>query len=273
MKNIKLKTGNLIPVLGFGTYELKGEEGIDAIKTAIDLGYTHIDTAESYNNQREIASAIEESGLSRSDLFLTSKVSYEHLHYNDVIKACENTLDELKTDYLDLYLIHWPNKNIPIEETMRALSDLKQNGKIKDIGVSNFTIKHIEEVKKVSDDDIVVNQVEFHPYLYQKELYNYCMDNDIYITAYSPIARGDVSGDGVLKDIAQKYEKNEAQVTLRWLVEKDIIVIPRSSNPDHIESNFDLFDFELSEEEISKINSVDRQERLVDPSWGEFDRA
>ncbi|MFP4016820.1 MAG: aldo/keto reductase [Halanaerobiales bacterium] len=271
MKKIRLKSGNQIPVLGFGTYKLKGEDGVKAVKTAIDLGYKHLDTAESYNNQTEVSHAIEKSGISRDELFITSKVSYENLHYDDVITACENTLDELNTEYLDLYLIHWPNKNIPIEETMRALSDLKQEGKIKDIGVSNFTRNHLEEVKEVSDEDIVVNQVEFHPYLYQKELYDYCMDNGIYITAYSPIARGDVFGDSLLSIIAKKHGKNEAQIALRWMMQKDIIVIPRSSNPEHIKSNFELFDFELSDDEVSKIDSLDRQERLIDPSWGEFD--
>ncbi len=272
MEKIELKDGNdhRIPVLGFGTYKLNGDEGIKAIETALDIGYRHIDTAEAYNNQAEVSQAIKNSSLDRKDLFITSKVSYEHLHYSDVMKACEDTLQELNTDYLDLYLIHWPNKKIPIEETMRALSKLKTDGKILNIGVSNFTIKHLEELKTVTNDKVVLNQVEFHPYLYQKDLYDYCNDNNISLTAYSPIARGGVFGNPVIAEIGKKYNKNEAQITLKWMIQKDIIVIPRSSNAAHIKSNFDIFDFELNTDEISRIDNIDKQERLIDPEWGEF---
>ncbi len=270
MKEINLQNGDKIPALGFGTYKLTGSEGIKAMETALDVGYRHIDTAEDYHNQVEVSQAIKNSSIAREDLFITSKVSYEHLHYGDVIKACEETLQELNTDYLDLYLIHWPNKKIPIEETLRALSNLKADGKILNIGVSNFTIKHLEGVKDVTDEDIVINQVEIHPYLYQKELYEYCNDNNISLTAYSPIARGGVFGDPVIVEIGKKYNKNEAQITLKWMIQKDIIVIPRSSNGAHIKANFDIFDFELNIDDIYRIDNIDKQERLIDPDWGEF---
>jgi len=270
MKLLKFKTGDEIPSVGFGTYKLTGTEGIRAIENALDIGYRHIDTAEGYNNQREVSQAIKNSKLSRRDLFITSKVGYDNLHYNDVIQACEETLQELNTDYLDLYLIHWPNKKIPIEETMKAMGKLKGDGKIKNIGVSNFTIKHLEGVNNLTDEEIVLNQVEFHPYHNQEGLYKYCKENNILLTAYSPIARGEVFGDSIIAEIAKKYGKNEAQITLKWMMQKDIIVIPRSSNSAHIKSNFDIFDFELNNDEIYMIDNIDKQERLIDPDWGEF---
>lgn len=270
MKKLKLKSGDIIPIIGFGTYKLTGKEGKEAIEKAIKIGYRHIDTAEAYNNQSEVAKAINTSGVSRNDLFVTSKVWYDNLGYDNVITACEDTLTELETDYLDLYLIHWPNYKIPIEETLRAMTDLKNQGKIRNIGVSNFTVDHLKEAKNVFDGDIVTNQVEFHPYLYQEELYNYCRESDIRITAYSPVARAEVIGDSVIKEIAEKYNKTEIQVSLKWLIQKDIIVIPRSNNPEHIKSNFDVFDFNLSDEDMDRIDFINRNERLVDPQWGEF---
>ena len=270
MKILKFKTGDKIPGVGFGTYKLTGSEGIKAIENALEVGYRHIDTAEGYNNQPEVSKAIKNSGLSRRELFITSKVGYDNLHYDNLIQACEETLQELKTDYLDLYLIHWPNKMISVEETLRAMGKLKSDGKIKNIGVSNFTIKRLEEVKGITDEEVVLNQVEFHPYLYQKELYEYCNDNNISLAAYSPIARGGVFGDPVIAEIGKKYYKNEAQVTLKWMIQKDIIVIPRSSNAAHIKANFDIFDFELNNDEIYRIDNIDKQERLIDPDWGEF---
>lgn len=270
MKILKFKTGDKIPGVGFGTYKLTGSQGIKAIENALDVGYRHIDTAEGYNNQPEVSQAIKNSKLSRRELFITSKVGYDNLHYDDVIAACEKTLQELSTDYLDLYLIHWPNKKIPIEETVRALAKLKSDGKIKNIGVSNFTIKHLEELNDLTDEEIVVNQVEFHPYLNQEDLYKYCKDNNILLTAYSPIARGEVFGDSIIAKIAKKYGKDEAQITLKWMIQKDIIVIPRSSNPAHIKSNYQLFDFKLNKQEMASIDNIERQERLIDPDWGEF---
>ncbi|MFW6389761.1 MAG: aldo/keto reductase [Halanaerobiales bacterium] len=273
MKKIKLKSGDEIPVIGFGTYTLKGSEGIKSIEIALESGYIHIDTAESYENQKEVSQAIRNSSLLRRDIFLTSKVDFNNLAYNDLIRACDQTLIDLETDYLDLYLIHWPNKKIPMDETFAAMKKLKEEGKIRNLGVSNFTIKHLKEAEEHSDIDIVTNQVEFHPFLYQKELYEYCMSKDILITAYSPIARGKVFESEVLKKIAEKYDKNPAQLSLRWMIEKDIVVIPRSKNPEHIKNNVQLFDgWELSLEDVESIDNIKEEKRLIDPDWGEFDK-
>jgi 2,5-diketo-D-gluconate reductase B len=266
----KLKTGDEIPVIGFGTYTLQGSEGIKAIETAIELGYRHIDTAENYNNQREVARAISNSNIDREELFITSKVSYEHLKYDDLKRACDQTLQELKVEFLDLYLIHWPNRSIPLQESLEAMLELKAEGKIRNLGVSNFTIGHLEEVRDITDQ-VTINQVEFHPYLNQRELLQYCQDHQINLTAYSPIARGKILGDPVIKEIAREMGKNEAQVTLRWMIQKGIIVIPRSRKEEHIRSNFELFDWQLSTEQMEKIEEINRDERLIDPSWGEFD--
>lgn len=271
MKKLKLKSGDEIPVIGFGTYTLKGSEGINSVEIALESGYRHIDTAEAYQNQKEVGQAIKNSSLKREDIFLTSKVDFNNLAYNNVLSACDETLLDLDTDYLDLYLIHWPNKKIPMEETFKALKKLKEQGKIRNVGVSNFTIKHLEDVEEISDVDIATNQVEFHPFLYQKELYDYCMSKNILITAYSPIARGKVFESEVLKKIANKYDKNPAQLSLKWMIEKDIVVIPRSKTPEHIKNNIQLFDWELKDEDIALIDNIKEEKRLVDPEWGEFD--
>ncbi|MEJ6951063.1 aldo/keto reductase [Natronospora cellulosivora (SeqCode)] len=273
MKKIKLKTGDQIPVIGFGTYTLKGADGVKAIEIALNNGYFHIDTAESYQNQIEVGKAIRNSTLDREDIFLTSKVDFNNLAYDDVLKACDETLLELETDYLDLYLIHWPNKKIPMKETFRALEKLASQGKIRNVGVSNFTINHLKEAEKSSDLEIVTNQVEFHPFLNQKELYYYCKEKGIIITAYSPIARGKVFQNRELIRIANKYNKNPAQLTLKWLIEKDIVVIPRSRTPEHIKSNIQLFnDWQLSIDDIEAIDNIEKQQRLINPEWGEFDK-
>jgi diketogulonate reductase-like aldo/keto reductase len=257
-----------MPVLGLGTWELTGNTCYNAVKIALKLGYTHIDTAEIYGNQSEIGNAI--SNFNRNNLFITSKVWYDNLHYNDVLIACEKTLEDLGIDYLDLYLIHWPNRNIPMRETFDALKELYDKGKVKSIGVSNFTIRHLKEALKISNL-ISVNQVEFHPFLYQKELLFFCEKHNIKIIAYSPLARTEVFSDKTIKTIANKYNKTPAQISLRWLLQKGIVVIPKASSKKHLKENLNVFDFEVSNEDMRKIDSIKTQKRLVNPDFTEFD--
>ncbi len=266
--NVKLKDGNEIPILGLGTWQLTGKTCEQAVKDAISLGYTHIDTAEYYGNHKEIGRAIKNAD--RKKLFITSKVWYDNLKYDDVLKACNKTLNDLGTTYLDLYLVHWPNSKIDMKETFDALKKLHDDGKIKSVGVSNFAISHLEEALKVSQIPIVVNQVEFHPYLYQKELLDYCTKNGIIITAYSPLSRGKVFSEKKMTEISKKYNKTPGQITLKWMVEKNIVVIPKASSLKHLKSNMEIFDFKLTENEDIMIEALNKNSRMINLSFIEF---
>jgi 2,5-diketo-D-gluconate reductase B len=257
---------NGIPIMGLGTYQLTGRKCVDAVRTALRIGYRHIDTAVFYRNHEEIGEAIK--GFPRHELFLTSKVWTTDLRYEDVIGSCSAALHELSTDYLDLFLIHWPNPSIPLEETMDALAHLKEQGKIKAFGVSNFTIRLMDQA--MSFGKIATNQVEFHPYLYQKKLLDFCRQNKIALTAYCPIARAKVFQDPIFLGIARKHNKTPGQISLRWLIEKDIVAIPKASSEDHLKENFDVFDFQLGHDDIKALDNLP-QERLVDPGFVTFD--
>ena len=262
-----------IPQLGFGTWELRGETCIQAVKTALATGYRHIDTAEIYQNEEEVGTAIQQSNIPRSEIFITSKAWQNNLTYDRVIKACNISLRKLKTDYIDLYLIHWPDKYLNMPAILRAFKHLKDQGKIKNFGVSNFTINHLKDTIKLVDEinlPITINQVEFHPLFYQKELLEFCNQQNIKITAYCPLAQGDVFKNPTLIEIGNKHNKNPGQVALKWLLQKGMIAIPRSANESHIKSNFEL-NFNLSEEDIETIDNIKIHERLVDPGFGEFD--
>jgi len=262
-----LSSGDKLPAIGLGTWMLEGKKCTEVVKEAIKIGYRHIDTAEIYGNQRHIGKAIKGK---REDLFITSKVWLENLHYADVIAACEQTLKDLKTDYLDLYLIHWPNRKIPIEETMRAMKQLKEDGLIKNIGVSNFTINHLKDAIKTKVS-FVANQVEFHPYLYQKDLLDFCRKNNIRIIAYSPLGRGKLLNDQSIARIAQECKKTPAQVCLRWLYQHEIASIPKSSSAEKLKENIDIFDFELKKDQMKRIDELNKGMRFVNPEFSDFD--
>jgi len=275
MKYVELDSGNKMPMVGFGTFTLTGDVCRESVEKAIELGYTHIDTAEIYENEKEVGQGIktglEKTSLTREDLFVTSKVWKDNLHYDEVIEACEGTLDDLGLDYLDLYLIHWPNSDIPMEGTFKALAKLKKDGKIKDIGVSNFTTTHLKKAQKVSSEPISINQVEYHPYLNQNKLLNYCKENGIAVTAFSPLGNAELLTEKPLVELAKKVDKSLAQVILKWLVDKDIIVIPRSTSTEHMKENLDLFSWDLPEEVFNGIEQLDKKRRVRDPEFGEFD--
>jgi diketogulonate reductase-like aldo/keto reductase len=256
MQFAKLNSGADMPMVGIGTWTLKGDKCRESVRKALDIGYKHIDTAEAYDNQKQVALGIKDSGVDRDDIFITSKVWKSNLRYSDTLSACDNTLGELQTDYLDLYLIHWPNEDIPMKETFEALTKLKDDGKIKDIGVSNFTISHLKTAKSVSQSPISADQVKYHPYENPNDLLEYCKDNDIVITAYSPFGRGDLFTDERLTKIADSHDKSLAQIIIRWLIQKGIVVIPRSSSEEHLKANLDVFDWELSDDIIQKLENL-----------------
>ena len=262
-----LAGGGSIPSLGLGTWQLTGKACTDAVKQAFALGYTHLDTAEMYANHEEIGRALR--GHDRSKLFRTSKVWTSNLRRADVIAACEEALTELATPYIDLYLIHWPNRAIPVAETFDALRELKEQGLIRHVGVANFTVKHLEEARNVSKVPIAMDQVEFHPYLYQKGLLDYCRKHGILLTAYSPLAQGKVFRDEKIAAIARKHGKTAGQVTLRWLHEKGIVAIPKASSEKHLRENRAIFDFALDDEDTEILDNLP-QRRLIDPPFAEF---
>lgn len=269
MQNLSLKNGNRIPVLGLGTWELTGKKCQEAVKKALELGYRHIDTAEAYGNQREIGEAIKD--FDRDELFITSKVWREHLHFDDAFKACDETLKDLKTEYLDLYLIHWPNRSVPLTETFEALGKLVEMGKVKSVGVSNFTIHHLQDALEFADMLVNVNQVEFHPHLYQKDLLEFCKKNKIVLTAYSPIGRGNLINDQIIVKIAHEYQKTPAQICLRWGLEKGCVVIPKASSENHLRENMGIFDWKLEKEDAEKIDLLGEEMRIVERSFSDFD--
>ncbi|MFB6226174.1 MAG: aldo/keto reductase [Candidatus Paceibacteria bacterium] len=271
MRHLTLNKNCSIPILGFGTWQLTEKEGRKAVETALDVGYRHLDTADIYGNHKQVGRAIDTSNISREDIFLTSKVWHSDLEARQIKDNCKRFLEELQTDYLDLLLIHWPNNNIDIRESLRALNELKQDELIKSIGVSNFTINHLKEAKE-TDLNFSNNQVEFHPSLYQDELKEFCDNNDIIMTAYSPLAQGQDLQLPIIKEVAKKYNKPECQVVLNWIMQKDIVAIPRSSNPKHIRENFQAHQWKLKEEDIKKIDSkATSNNRLINPSIAEFD--
>lgn len=273
MLTLQLKSGNKMPVLGLGTWQLTGDECTNSVIMALELGYRHIDTAEGYGNHEQVRAGIEKSGVKREELFITSKVSHSNLRRADVLAACDKALKELRTDYLDLYLVHWPNSSIPMEETLGAMSELVDAGKVRDIGVSNFTISHMEEAARVSPKPISVNQVEYHAYLNQEDLLAKCNELGVVLTAYSPLARGELLNDAVLEGIAAAHGKTVAQIALRWLVQKGVVVIPKARSRKHLSDNMNIFDFELTDEEMARIDTIETTKRLINPPWAEFDRS
>jgi diketogulonate reductase-like aldo/keto reductase len=256
--------GAKVPVIGFGTWDIRGEAGKRAVLSALSLGYRHIDTAEFYDNEEQVGSALHESGVPREEIFLTTKVWYTHLRREEVIRSCEMSLRKLKTDYVDLYLIHWPTESVPLEETIEAMERLRDEGKIRFFGVSNFDIPLLEKALQIASSPVLTDQVECHPYLTQRELLRYCQEKRVILTAYSPLARGRLLGDPVLERIGKKYGKSVNQVALRWLIQQEMVVaIPKAQSATHQRENLDIFDFRLTPEEMEEIGRLDRGEKVA----------
>jgi diketogulonate reductase-like aldo/keto reductase len=252
--NLTLKNGVKIPILGLGTWELKGKKCEDSVKAALNMGYSHIDTADYYQNHRSVGNAIK--GFERKNLFITTKIWPPQLAYDQVLEAFERFLKELGTSYVDLLLIHWRDARVPLKETFRAFRKLADENKIRACGVSNFTIDDLNDAKKATDLPITVNQVEFHPLLFPKELLDYCNKEKIVVTAYSPLGRGRVFSDPTIKKIAEKYNRTPGQIALRWLVEKNVVVIPKASSEGHLRENLSIFDFKLEKNDAKKIDEL-----------------
>lgn len=266
MKYLDIQGAN-VPALGLGTWRLNGRDCVEAVLHSLDIGYRHIDTAEAYENEAEVGRAIRESSVDREDVFVTTKVWFDHLERDDLLAAAESSLRRLGTDYIDLLLIHWPNEDVPLRVTIGAMLELKAAGKIRHIGVSNFPPPLVKSALTVSP--ILCNQVEYHPYLGREPLLALARENDHMLTAYCPLARGKVMEEDTLQEIAAAHGKSPAQVTLRWHIQQPhVAAVPKAANAEHRESNIDIFDFELSEEETRRISALDRGEHLINPDFG-----
>lgn len=255
MKTVTLASGHETPLLGLGTWRLSGNDCKRVVKEAIALGYTHIDTAWMYQNQREIGTALRETGVAREDIFLTTKIWHTHLKYGEVLSQFAECLNDLQMDYVDLLLIHHPNDSVPLSETLRAFHELYEAGQVKSIGISNFSIAQVEEARRVSELPICTNQVEYHVRRNRSELRDYCHARDIIMTAHRPLAVGDLAGDKTLRDIGTVHGKSAAQVALRWLVQHGIITIPKSGSVPHLRENLDVFGWELTAADMKTLDT------------------
>jgi diketogulonate reductase-like aldo/keto reductase len=270
MKANALNTGQTVPAIGFGTWEIASDSGAKAaVLSALQAGYRLIDTARIYGNERGVGEAIRESGLKRQDIFVTTKLWNDDQGYDRARRACQRSLEKLGLDYLDLYLIHWPATSRR-HESWEAFEKLQDEGLIKAAGVSNYTVEHLTDLTARSALVPAVNQVEFHPFIYeqQTELLDYCREQGILIEAYSPLSRISRSPHtAAIKHVADRYGKTPQQVALRWCVQHDTLPLPRSTNPSHIRSNLQIDDFELDEEAMEALDSVSDGQRVTwDPA-------
>jgi methylglyoxal/glyoxal reductase len=260
-----LNSKNKIPTLGFGTWQLKPiKEAYNATLAALDIGYKHIDTAHIYFNEGSVGNAIADSKLKREDIFIATKLwNWDH---HKVEQAYEKSLKKLKVDYVDLYLMHFPVSRTRID-AWKAMETIYKEKRVKSIGVSNFTIRHLEELMSKTEIIPAVNQVEFHPFLYQKDLLEFCNKHGIALEAYSPLSHGKRLDDHTLSDIANAHKKTVPQIMIKWSLQHGNIVIPKSRNPERIKQNFEVFDFELSEIEMNTINNLNENYRTCwDPT-------
>ncbi|WP_244624146.1 MULTISPECIES: aldo/keto reductase [unclassified Bosea (in: a-proteobacteria)] len=264
--------GEAIPALGLGTFELTGPAGEAAIRAAIDLGYRQIDTAIRYGNEVEVGRAIRSSGVARGELFVTTKIWFNDLQPDTVHRRVEESLERLGLDQVDLLLVHWPAKDVPLGETLAAFVEERNRGRTRLIGVSNFTVALLDEALDVHKAELFCNQVEYHPFLSQQKLLARMRQAGMLLNAYQPIARGKVFDNEVLKSLGHKYGKSAGQVTLRWLTQQDGVgAIPRSARLENMRANLDIFDFELSPDDMAAIHGLASGQRYSrfdwEPAW------
>lgn len=259
--------GAKIPAIGFGTFRMPGADVLRMVPAALKLGYRHIDTAQIYGNEAEVGEAIKNSGVSRGDIFLTTKVWVDKYKHDDFIKSVDESLSKLKTDYVDLLLLHWPKSDVPLAERIGALNEVRDAGKVRNVGVSNFSSALMAESVKLSKAPIVTNQVEYHPYLDQSTVLKAARDSGMSITAYYAMADGKIIGDPVIKAIAAAHGKSEAQVVLRWLIQQEgVITLSKTVSEERAKSNFEIFDFELTNEEMQALHALAKPDgRIVNP--------
>jgi 2,5-diketo-D-gluconate reductase B len=264
--------GARIPAIGLGTWELRGRTCARLVEQALKLGYRHIDTAQIYENEREVGEGLRASGVRRDDVFVTTKIWTTHFAPNDLERSTRESLARLRLSEVDLLLLHWPNPQVPLAETLGALAHVKKLGMVRHIGVSNFTVALIDEAVAACPEPLVCDQVEYHPYLDQTKVREACARHGMALVAYSPVAKGRIKSDQTLARIGRTYRKTAAQICLRWLVQQNVSAIPRTSRIERLSENIDIFDFELSDHEMQEISGMGRPRgRLTDfgfaPKW------
>jgi 2,5-diketo-D-gluconate reductase B len=268
METLNVK-GERLPRIGFGTSQISGRACTEIVKTALAVGYRHIDTAQAYGNEEAVGRAIAQSGVKREEIFLTTKVWRSSLDAKGVKRSTAESLDRLGTGYVDLLLVHWPNDSIPMGETLAAFAELKSAGKARHIGVSNYTMRHLKEAVETHKADLFCNQLEYHPNLNQDALLGALRGYGMALVAYSPLGRGRLVKNSVLAAIGKKHGKSASQVALNWLVTQDgVAAIPKASSESHCRANLEVFDFELSAGERAEIAKLDENSRVWLPSWG-----
>ena len=259
---VKLNNNVQMPILGLGVYQTPpGRVTQNSVKFALKLGYRHVDTARIYGNEADVGEAVRESGILREDLFVTTKLWNSDQGYDSTLRAYEASLKRLGLDYVDLYLVHFPVPDVR-KESWRAMETLFKKGRCRAIGVSNFTIRHLEELTEESDVIPSVNQVEFHPFLCQKELLDYCQGKRIQVEAYSPLARGERFKQPRILSLAKKYSKTPAQLMIRWGIQHGVVVIPKSTREERIRENSQVFDFDISDDDMMSLDSLNEDLRL-----------
>ncbi|WP_346620630.1 aldo/keto reductase [Blastococcus montanus] len=260
---IPLNNGVEIPQLGFGVYQIPPDRTAEATRTALEIGYRHIDTAQMYGNEAGVGQAVRESGIDRGEVFVTSKLNNNKLERDDILRSFDRSLEELGFDYLDLFLIHWPLPAVSdYVARWKALEEIYASGRAKAIGVSNFNPHHLRNLFAASETRPAVNQVEIHPFLAQDDLRAFDADHEIVTEAWSPIGQGQVLGDPAIVQLAEQLGKTPAQVTLRWHVQRGDVIFPKSSSKDRMAENFAIFDFELDQQQMSAITALDRGGRI-----------
>ncbi|MFW5912438.1 MAG: aldo/keto reductase [Candidatus Hadarchaeota archaeon] len=257
-----------MPQLGLGTWQnTDPQQCAESVRKALEMGYRHVDTAQAYGNESPVGKGISEAEVPRDEVFLATKIDIKNLSYDDVLRTAEESMEKLDVEYIDLLYVHWPAHSYDPEDTLPAFNELQDDGKIRYVGVSNFTQDHVREAEEVLESEIFANQIEMHPLLYQEEMLEHSRESGYHIVAYSPLARGRIFDVPEVSEIAEKHDASEAQVSLAWIREKGAAAIPKGTTENHIGDNLESILLDLDEEDIEKIDSIERKERLIDPSF------